>query len=110
MVAGAGTEDPFVRFDLGIVSAGEGCALQDGKTAADEYRKLLAGVSTSLEDFPSPMSFVFLTRILLKPPRYHVMRCFVEIHTGVLHRSDEADKPKHSSVALFGDTRALSGT
>lgn len=46
VVAGAGTEDPLVRADVGVVSAGEGPALQGGETPSLQLGKLLAGVST----------------------------------------------------------------
>lgn len=45
LVAGAGAKDPLLRVDVGVVSAGEGLALQDGETPALQHGKLLAGVS-----------------------------------------------------------------
>lgn len=44
LVAGAGTESPLVRVDVGIVPAGQGSPLQNGETLANEHGKLLAWV------------------------------------------------------------------
>ena len=45
VVAGVGPKDPVVRLDVGLVSAGEGLALQDGETPALKLGELLAWVS-----------------------------------------------------------------
>lgn len=43
-MAGACTESPLVRIDVGVVPAGQGSPLQDGETLANKHGKLLARV------------------------------------------------------------------
>ena len=67
-MAGAGTESPLVRIDVGIVPAGQRSPLQDGETLANKHGKLLAWVREitdhwQIKNFDFSLCKTFRTRI-----------------------------------------------